>query len=77
MFVQVTRKGGQSMLLNADNVAAIRDRAGDNLAVVAMVDGSDFEVQERFDDLVAKMSGEPGPAVQMPETSEPMRPKGV
>ncbi len=56
MFIEVTRVGGQSELLNADNIVKIRDRSGDKPTVVMMVDGSDFEVSEAYEDLQGVLS---------------------
>jgi len=57
MFIQLTRAGGQSVLVNSATVVMVRDRAGDQNPMIVMTNGVDFEVTEGYDDIMTKLAG--------------------
>ena len=57
MFIQLTRAGGQSVLINSDTVVMVRDRAGDQNPMLVMTNGVDFEVTEGYEDIMDKLQG--------------------
>jgi hypothetical protein len=57
MFIQLTRAGGQSVLVNSDAVVMVRDRSGDQNPMIVMTNGVDFEVTEGYEDIMTKLAG--------------------
>jgi hypothetical protein len=56
-FMQLTRTGGQEVMVNMAQVVSVKDRAGDKYVVVTTANGVDFEVQEEYADIVDALMG--------------------
>jgi hypothetical protein len=54
-MVTLTRTGGHTVGVNPSQVAYVRDRAGDKPCVVVMANGTDFEVEEDFEAILAAL----------------------
>jgi uncharacterized protein YlzI (FlbEa/FlbD family) len=56
-MVTLTRIGGHSVAVNPAQIAFVRDRAGDDKpTVIVMSNGTDFEVEESYDAVLAALS---------------------
>lgn len=55
-FITLSRIGGPSVLVNADEVSTVRQRPTAN-TVVTMGNGQDFEVTETFEEVASLLTG--------------------